>query len=110
MAGKLADVGDDQRLAPRRRRAADAAPQLDLQTADRADVRTDDQTIAANAIEAGPEEMIEAVREDGVDRGHERDLVERVAAFVAPDGGDGVVALVVRLLLHADRHAARARR
>src|SRR5436305_632380 len=97
VAGERTHVGDDDRLAPLRRRAADAAAEFDLQAADRADVRADDEAIAADAVEAGPEERLEAMRQDGVDRGHERDVVERLAAFVAPDGGDGVVALGVRV-------------
>src|ERR1043165_2909874 len=101
VAGERVDVGHDDRLAPLRGRAADAAAELDLQAADGADVRADDEVVAADAVEAGPEKGLEAMREYGVDRGHERDVVERLAAFVAPDGGDRVVALVVRRSLHA---------
>src|SRR5205823_226222 len=101
VAGERAHVRHDDGLAPLRGRAANAPAEFDLQASGGADVRADDEAVAANAVEAGPEERLEAMREDGVDRGHERDVVERRPSLVAPDGGDGVVALLVGRSLHA---------
>lgn len=95
MTGKCIHVGDDHSLSPRGRGSANALPEFDLQTADRADIRTDNETVTADAIETGPVEMFEAVCEDGVDRRHQGDVVEAPASLIAPDSNDRLEALFV---------------
>src|SRR5258708_18059562 len=95
MAGELTHVRHDYRLAALCSGAADAAAEFDLQTADRADVRSDHEAVAADAVEAGPEEVRKLVSEDRIDRRHQRDLVEGRAPFLTPDGDDGFVRVFV---------------
>src|SRR5260370_21496354 len=97
---KFGRVGNDDRLAPPGRGPADAAAEFDQQASNGSNVRSNHQAIAANAIETGPEEMRKSIRQNRIDRRHQRDVVECLAAFVTPDGGNGVIAPVVVSGLH----------
>jgi hypothetical protein len=96
VSGELMHVRNDERLSLRGGGPANALAHLDLQATDGPDVRADDQAIAGQAIKAGPEVVVEFVGEDGVDRRHQRDVVESRPAFISPDGDDRIVAFVVR--------------
>src|SRR5207247_1201847 len=82
VAGKPTHVLHDDGLPPLRRGSANSAADLDLQTTNCADIRSDDETVAAQAIETRPEELRKPVGEDGVDRGHQSDVVEALASLI----------------------------
>src|SRR5205823_11472551 len=86
---------NDDRLTPLGGSPANAAAEFDLQASDGSDVRTDDEAIATDAIKAGPEKMRKPIRENGIDRRHERDVIERDTSFITPDRGNRVEALGV---------------